>query len=59
MGRQVTKLNKNRIKLIFFFLVLLMILLAFRLAWIQIVRAEEYTDKAIDQQMKDMPVEAA
>ena len=35
-----------------------MILLAFRVAWIQVVNADELTRKAIDQQTSDVPIEA-
>ena len=35
-----------------------MIALVFRVAWIQIVDAEELSQKAIDQQTKDTPIEA-
>src|SRR5699024_9946175 len=39
-------------------LALMMIGLALRVAWIQVVDADELTQKAIDQQTQDVPVEA-
>lgn len=50
--------HKKRILIVFFVLALLMLLLCFRLAWIQVVKAEEYTEKAIAQQTSDIPIEA-
>ena len=35
-----------------------MVLLAFRVAWIQVVDADELTEKAIDQQTSDIPIAA-
>ena len=35
-----------------------MILLAFRVAWLQVVQADELTDKAISQQTQDIPIDA-
>lgn len=35
-----------------------MLLLAFRVAWIQVVQADELTEKAIQQQTSDIPIEA-
>jgi len=55
---KVSKLNKRRILFVFFVIGALILALALRLAWIQIVRAEEYTDKAIAQQTSDIPLEA-
>lgn len=37
---------------------LLMVVLLFRVAWIQIVKAETYRDKAISQQTSDLPVQS-
>ncbi len=51
-------INKQRIAMGFMLIAILMILLAFRVAWIQIVDANELTQKAIDQQTKDITVEA-
>ncbi len=50
--------NKKRIAIGFIVLAVLMILLAFRVAWIQVVDADELTRKAIDQQTSDVPIEA-
>ena len=50
--------NKRRIAIGFMILAILILLLAFRLAWIQIVQAEELTEKAIAQQTSDIPIEA-
>lgn len=50
--------NKKRIGIGFLILALMMIGLAFRVAWIQVVDADELTQKAIDQQTQDVPVEA-
>ncbi len=50
--------NKRRIAIGFVILAILMMLLAFRVAWIQIVQAEELTEKAIAQQTSDIPIEA-
>lgn len=50
--------HKIRILTTFAILGVLMVCLAGRLAWIQIVRADEYTDKAIAQQTSDIPLEA-
>ena len=50
--------HKKRILVVFFVLALLMVALCFRLAWIQVVKAEEYTEKAIAQQTSDIPIEA-
>ena len=35
-----------------------MVLLLFRMAWVQIVKGEEYSDKAIEQQTSDIPLDA-
>lgn len=50
--------NKKRIIITFGIIGVLMILLTFRLAWIQVVKAEEYSEIAIDQQTSDIPLEA-
>ena len=47
-----------RILFIFFVLGILMVALCLRLAWIQVVKAEEYTEKAVAQQTSDIPIEA-
>lgn len=51
-------INKKRIAIGFIVLSALMILLAFRVAWIQVVDAGELTDKAINQQTSDIPIKA-
>lgn len=51
-------MNKKRIILAFVIIMALFIILAFRTAWIQIVKADEYSQKAINQQTSDIPLEA-
>ena len=51
-------INKKRIAFGFVIIAVLMILLAFRVAWIQIVDADELTEKAIGQQTSDITIEA-
>ncbi len=51
-------INKKRIAWGFIIIAGLMILLAFRVAWIQIVDADELTEKAIGQQTSDITLEA-
>lgn len=55
---KVTGKNKKRIIITFGLISVLMILLVFRLAWIQVVKAEEYSQMAVDQQTSDIPLEA-
>lgn len=50
--------NKRRIAIGFLVLAVLMLLLAFRVAWIQVVQADELTEKAIQQQTSDIPIDA-
>lgn len=50
--------NKKRIAIGFIIIAVLMVLLAFRVAWIQVVNANELTQKAVDQQTSDIPIEA-
>ena len=50
--------NKKRIIVTFGIMCLFILLLAFRLAWIQVVKAEEYSEIAIEQQTSDIPLEA-
>ena len=50
--------NKKRIIITFGILIGLMLLLSFRLAWIQVVKAEEYSEMATNQQTSDIPLEA-
>ena len=56
--RKVSTENKKRILWVFLFLAALMLLVLFRTAWIQIVNADEYRDKAISQQTSDLPVQS-
>lgn len=58
MRAQVTRKNKRRIAIGFALIALMLVLLLFRLAWIQVVDAEELSQKAIDQQTQDTPIEA-
>jgi stage V sporulation protein D (sporulation-specific penicillin-binding protein) len=51
-------INKKRIAIGFIIIAVLMILLSFRIAWIQVVDADTLTQKAIDQQTKDVTIEA-
>lgn len=55
---RVKALNKKRIMFMFFVILFLLSLLIFRVAWIQIVKADEYSEKAINQQKGDIPIEA-
>lgn len=48
---------KKRLLIIFFMTAVLLSGLLFRVAWIQIVRGDEYTDIAKEQQIRDIPVE--
>lgn len=50
--------NKRRIAIGFLLIATLMLLLAFRVAWIQVVQADELTEKAIEQQTSDIPIDA-
>ena len=50
--------NRKRILIVFIALSLLMTGLVLRIAWIQVVRADKYREKAINQQMTDMPLQA-
>ena len=52
--------NKNRSRLVFLFGIacLLFVLLALRLGWHQIIRAQEYAQRATDQQTSDSTVQA-
>ncbi len=56
--RKVEYKSKVRIIAAFFIIGALLTALMFRTAWIQIVRADEYTEKAIEQQTSDIPLEA-
>ena len=50
--------NKRRIAIGFLVIAVLMLLLTFRVAWIQVVQADELTEKAIQQQTSDIPIAA-
>lgn len=50
--------NKKRIIVTFGIMGVIILLLAFRLAWIQVVKAEEYSEIATEQQTSDIPLEA-
>ncbi|MDY2959538.1 MAG: penicillin-binding transpeptidase domain-containing protein [Hornefia sp.] len=54
----IRKKNKQRMVVAFLIMMFLVLLLAFRMAWIQIVKADEYGEKAKSQQTTDMSVEA-
>lgn len=58
MKRTVTVKHKKRIVLGFALLSLILVALTFRVGWHQIVRAEELTEKARDQQTQDVPIAA-
>ena len=49
--------NKKRIVVTFAILAFAILLLGFKLAWIQVVKGEEYKGLAIQQQTSDIPVE--
>lgn len=57
MRAPVTQENKRRIALGFAIIVLVLFLIVFKLAVIQIVKSEEYTELAITQQTKDSVIE--
>lgn len=52
--------NKNKKRLIFFFTVICVLssLLAIRVGWVQVVKGEEYSRKAVEQQTSDVPLSA-
>lgn len=50
--------NKQRAIITFGILAALILILVFRLAWIQVVKADEYSQMAVDQQTSDIPLEA-
>lgn len=50
--------SKKRILIACTVLFAVMALLCFRVGWIQIVKSEEFTKKALDQQTRDVPIEA-
>ncbi|HKM28056.1 MAG TPA: penicillin-binding transpeptidase domain-containing protein [Anaerovoracaceae bacterium] len=50
--------NKRRIAIVFLIFMALLLALCFKVAWIQVVKADEYTEEAINQQTSDIPIEA-
>ncbi|MBP3815720.1 MAG: PASTA domain-containing protein [Firmicutes bacterium] len=50
--------GQKRVLFVFAVLVIMLIILSLRTAWVQIVRGEEYTDMAVDQQTSDIAVDA-
>lgn len=55
-NRQVSVRSKKRILFSFSLLALLLAILLFRTAWIQVVDGDELSDKAKDQQTSDIPI---
>lgn len=51
-------ISKNRIVFLFVCVLILICLLIFRVAWVQVINADEYKDRAIRQQKGDVPIEA-
>ncbi|MCI8608903.1 MAG: PASTA domain-containing protein [Firmicutes bacterium] len=58
MKKSVTVKNRKRIALGFVLLSLLLVGLTFRVGWHQVVNAGELTEKAIEQQTRDVPIAA-
>jgi len=58
MKKTVTVKQKKRIAIGFVLMSLLLVGLTFRVGWHQIVKAEELTDRALDQQTQDVPIAA-
>ncbi|XVG99469.1 penicillin-binding transpeptidase domain-containing protein [Eubacteriales bacterium KG127] len=54
----IERMNKNRIMILFVCVLGILCLLLFRLAWIQVINADEYRDRAIRQQKGDVPIQA-
>lgn len=50
--------SKKRLVIGFAFLFAVMALLCFRTGWVQIVKGKEYSQKATEQQTRDVPIEA-
>ena len=50
--------GKKRVLFVFAILLFCMLLLTFRTSWIQIVKGEEYKERAVEQQMNDIPLNA-
>ena len=55
---EILRKNKDRVLIAFFFFIILVFALIVRLAWIQIVDADELNEKAVNQQLSDIPVKA-
>lgn len=53
-----TNLHKKRLIIVFGVVCLVTVLLAFRVGWIQIIRADDYSKMAIEQQTSDVPITA-
>lgn len=58
MKKSVTVKQKKRIVFGFLLLACILVALTFRVGWHQIVRADELTAKARDQQTQDVPIAA-
>lgn len=56
--RGVSDRYRYRVVVVFLLFALVFVLLAFRMAWIQIVKADAYREKAVNQQTSDIPIEA-
>ena len=56
VDKMVDKDRKKRIKILFFILTFIFLLLIARLVWIQIINNEEYYNKALKQRMKELKV---
>ncbi|HKL12859.1 MAG TPA: penicillin-binding transpeptidase domain-containing protein [Halanaerobiales bacterium] len=52
----IDKDRKKRIKILFFILTFIFLLLIARLAWIQIINNDEYSNKALKQRIKELKV---
>ena len=50
--------SKKRILVVFSIIFFLIAVMCIRVGWVQIVKGEEYSKKAIEQQTKDTPVAA-
>lgn len=53
-----SSINKKRMVLAFTILSILLVVLTFRVGWVQIVKGGKYADMAKQEQKKDMPIEA-
>ena len=56
--RGVSDRYRYRVVVVFLLFALVFVFLAFRMAWIQIVKADAYREKAVNQQTSDIPIEA-